>query len=289
MKWRGNMVVRSTQFGVLLMLLWFCPAHAAVFYVDVNSTNPAPPYANWNTAAMDIQSAVDASSDGDQILVNDGIYQTGGRVVYGLLTNRVVINKAVTVQSVNGPAAAVIQGNPLIGDSAVRCVYMTNGATLCGFTITNGATREFPANFEDSGGGVWCESTNILVTNCVLSGNIASGEGGGTYGGTLMASVLSSNSADGTGGGAMAATLINCVISNNNGNAGGGGVAGCLVNDCVIVNNTSSYGGGADFSVLNNCTLAGNSAGQGLSLIHISEPTRLGMISYAVFCLKKKK
>src|SRR5450756_553401 len=28
---------------------------------------------------------------------------------------------------------------------------------------------------------------------------------------------------------------------------------------------------------------------QHLSLIHISEPTRLGMISYAVFCLKKKK
>src|SRR5450756_1711637 len=28
---------------------------------------------------------------------------------------------------------------------------------------------------------------------------------------------------------------------------------------------------------------------QGLALIHISEPTRLGMISYAVFCLKKKK
>src|SRR5450756_1676964 len=25
-----------------------------------------------------------------------------------------------------------------------------------------------------------------------------------------------------------------------------------------------------------------------ISLIHISEPTRLGMISYAVFCLKKK-
>src|SRR5450756_2600289 len=28
---------------------------------------------------------------------------------------------------------------------------------------------------------------------------------------------------------------------------------------------------------------------QDLSLIHISEPTRLGMISYAVFCLKNKK
>src|SRR5660398_296965 len=29
--------------------------------------------------------------------------------------------------------------------------------------------------------------------------------------------------------------------------------------------------------------------GKGLSLIHISEPTRLRRISYAVFCLKKKK
>src|SRR5450756_2575998 len=32
-----------------------------------------------------------------------------------------------------------------------------------------------------------------------------------------------------------------------------------------------------------------NAAAMRLSLIHISEPTRLGMISYAVFCLKKKK
>src|SRR5428012_5866 len=32
------------------------------------------------------------------------------------------------------------------------------------------------------------------------------------------------------------------------------------------------------------CTVA---PGGILSLIHISEPTRLGMISYAVFCLKK--
>src|SRR5450756_2834438 len=30
-------------------------------------------------------------------------------------------------------------------------------------------------------------------------------------------------------------------------------------------------------------------SGWTLSLIHISEPTRLGMISYAVFCLKKKQ
>src|SRR5450756_308536 len=34
---------------------------------------------------------------------------------------------------------------------------------------------------------------------------------------------------------------------------------------------------------------AGSRLSHRLSLIHISEPTRLGMISYAVFCLKKKK
>src|SRR5659263_385936 len=34
--------------------------------------------------------------------------------------------------------------------------------------------------------------------------------------------------------------------------------------------------------------LQGLGLSQDLSLIHISEPTRLGMISYAVFCLKKK-
>ena len=36
-------------------------------------------------------------------------------------------------------------------------------------------------------------------------------------------------------------------------------------------------------------TVMGILAYHTLSLIHISEPTRLGMISYAVFCLKKKK
>src|SRR5665648_1226012 len=38
--------------------------------------------------------------------------------------------------------------------------------------------------------------------------------------------------------------------------------------------------------VLTLCTYRKDHA---LSLIHISEPTRLGMISYAVFCLTKKK
>ena len=63
------------------------------------------------TAATNIQSAIDASTNGDQLIVTDGVYQVGGEVAIGTrLTNRVVINKAITVQSVNGPGATVVQG-----------------------------------------------------------------------------------------------------------------------------------------------------------------------------------
>jgi hypothetical protein len=177
---------------------------AAVLYVDVNSTNPAPPYANWSAAATDMQSAIDSSSAGDLILVTNGLYQTGGRVVYGSLTNRVVINKAVTVQSANGPGVTFIEGyqdtSNIVGDDAVRCVYLTNKAVLSGFTLTNGATRSDGDGMqEQSGGGVWCEFTNAVITNCVITGNEANNEGGGVVSGTLFNCTLSSNMAYGDG------------------------------------------------------------------------------------------
>ena len=49
---------------------------------------------------------------------------------------------------------------------------------------------------------------------------------------------------------------------------------------------TGTYGIAAAFSFRSGKYL---SVGEGLSLIHISEPTRLLSISYAVFCLKKTR
>jgi len=105
-------------------------ASAATHYVDLNSANSTPPYADWSAAATNIQDAIDASVDVDLVLVTNGVYSSGGRAVYGSLLNRVVINKAVTVQSVNGPAATMIYGYHAIGSNAVRCVYMTNNSAL---------------------------------------------------------------------------------------------------------------------------------------------------------------
>ncbi len=152
-----------------------------IHYVDLNCTNPIPPYTNWTQAAANIQDAIDAAEPGDQIIVTNGVYSTGGRAVPPyLLTNRVVVDKAVMVQSVNGPEVTVIQGNQPIADSAVRCAYLTNGAALIGFTLTNGATRSWGDWFsEESGGGVWCESSSVVISNCVLTGNLADSEGGG--------------------------------------------------------------------------------------------------------------
>ena len=268
---------------VLAVLLSAGSAHSATWYVATNGNDTAAG-TNWATARRTIQSAIDTAISNDTVIVSNGIYDTGGRVVYGAMTNRLVIDKPITVRSVNGPEVTVIKGNGPRGDAAVRCVYVGMNATLSGFLLTNGNTSTTGDTLkEQSGGGAWCEFTGV-ISNCVLSHNSATYYGGGTfygaldkctlscnfayrYGGGAYSSALSrcwliGNSAVLRGGGAYICTLSNCTISGNflEGAGSGGGTMSSTLNGCLLSVNSASFGGGACESLLNNCSVTGNFA-----------------------------
>ena len=272
------------------ILLAAAAAPAATRYVDANSANPAAPYNAWTNAARVIQDAIDASAPGDEVMVTNGVYATGGRALaaYPLMTNRVTVDRAITLRSINGPEVTMIKGYQLedfvTGDGAIRCVYLTNGAVLSGFTLTNGATRASGFIYaEQTGGGVWC-ATNGVVTNCTLTGNATGmvyGRGGGAYQGTFNRCTFKGNSAS-NGGGAYGSTLNNCLLTANGvGQYGGGAYAGML-NDCRITGNSAEHGGGTWGSTLANCLVSSNSAsvtGGGSRYGALSNCTLVGNVS----------
>jgi hypothetical protein len=233
----------NSAFRVLLISLLF-PFHhlvASQLYVSQIGSNPTPPYGSWATAATNIQQAVDASAPSDLIVVSNGVY-----------AGPLVITQPVIVFAFSGAQFTVIDGY-----GTNQCVWMTNNARLYGFTITNGSAQ--------NGGGVWCASSNVFVTNCVIMGNFASNEGGGVWGGTLGRCTLSGNSA-GSGGGAAYALVENSIVMNNTSVAsGGGGVFQCALNNCLLTGNSANTnaGGGAFGGMLSNCTLSENQANSG--------------------------
>jgi hypothetical protein len=254
--------------AVLAVLASTLNVPASVRYVDLNCSSPVPPFSNWTTAATSIQDAIDVAAVGDVIWVTNGVYANGGKVMAGDLTNRVALNKAVTVCSVNGPQETVIQGQwdavSTNGPGAVRCAWLTNGAVLRGFTLRGGATRSTGDGHSPlgSGGGVWCASTNAVVANCTIKANAAWLDGGGAYSGTLNNCALTGNSASfgGAGGGSFDATLNNCTLTGNSASSIGGGSYGGTLNNCTLAgNSTLEGGGGSAYGTLNNCTLTGNS------------------------------
>lgn len=228
-------------------------------YVATNGAHVWP-FVTWGGAATNIQDAVDASLRGDTILVSNGVYATGGRQVTVGITNRLAINRPVTVRSVNGPTVTTIKGSGPIGNSAVRCVYVGTNAVLAGFTLTNGYTRSTGgAVREQSGGGAWCD-VGAIVSNCVIVGNSAYSYGGGSYSGTLYNCRITGNSATAGGsgsfgGGVFSGWLENCTLAGNSSVYAGGGVFGGTLYNCIAYYNSASLGANWSNSVLNySCT-----------------------------------
>ena len=210
---RAFSVVRFVLFIVILSL----SAHntnATTYYVNAGNTAPVPPYTSWLTAATNIQDAITMTVNGDTVLVTNGVYAFGGAVMSGTLNNRIAVTNAITVESVNGPwATTILGGSTTNGNLAARCAWLTNGASLIGFTVTEGATT---TSGDINGGGVWCASSNAYVQNCVIISNTAEQYGCGVYQGTLNSCLISGNDGIVIDGAVYDATLKNCSVVSNN-------------------------------------------------------------------------
>ena len=91
-------------------------------YVSVNGASVAP-YASWETAATNVQTAVDAAQPDSIIRIGDGIFYE---------SSPFQITNAVTLQSVNGPDATFIRPpNPENGFT----VNLSGGCTVRGLSI----------------------------------------------------------------------------------------------------------------------------------------------------------
>lgn len=242
-----------------------------VFYVDVDNPTPEEPYNNWSNAANTIQDAVDLAPSGTRVIVADGVYAEGGkRYTHYQTTNRVMINKDIVVESVNGAASTTILGAEAIGGGcgtgAVRCVFMRYG-TLRGFTLTNGHTfaTSHPGTYDDNGGGVGYVYIHPapVVTDCIITGNNAFGYGGGVSGCTVSNSVIRGNTAQ-LGGGGVNATAWNCLIAGNSTAGSGGGMYNGYAKNCTIVENSATNsGGGVQGGSLDNSIVYYNQAASG--------------------------
>ncbi|MDF7826234.1 choice-of-anchor Q domain-containing protein [Pontiellaceae bacterium B12227] len=257
-------------------------APSPTHYVSTNGASIWP-YTNWTTAASTIQAAIHAATDGDTVLVDNGIYAAGGTEIDSL-SNRVALTKPITVQSLHGKDNTFIIGAGPCGASAVRCAYVTNGAELIGFTLTGGHTVSGGHTLTDTsaeytsrslaGGGVFLDYGGT-VSSCTINSNSSETYSGGAhcyYGGTLSNCTIRSNFAMYDGGGASCyygGTLNKCIISSNAVDdfvSGGGGVfcnnSGTL-NGCTIRDNIAVYGGGVycdEGGTLNNCIISSNYA-----------------------------
>lgn len=253
----ATMMAPSPLCLAFCLLLGVClNVSAGDYYVSLTGGH-IPPFTTWADAATNIQDAIDAAADSDTVWVTNGVYRTGGRVASGGLTNRVVLDKALTVRSVNGAEVTTILGqwDPTAtnGPLAVRCVWMAQGAKLRGFTIQAGATLSTLDSIADrQGGGVACEviigaqPSSSVIESCIISGNASSGFGAGVAGGVVLHTRIVGNRNLGggpyaNGGGTAYSSLINCYVAGNYAQGeGGGAYQGSLVN-CTVADNYTVY------------------------------------------------
>lgn len=231
---------RMASWSALLVILTLSPvARADTHYVNATGADPKAPYTSAETAAKDIQAAVDAAEDGDVVQVAAGTYG---------VSSPVLVKKAITLQGAGADKTTVD------AESRCRVVTLQGPATVKGFTITHGKAR--------AGAGIHA-GAGATVTDCTIVNNVAERFGGGVQ-------VRIGNSKG-------APSLIeNCRILNNRVTDfvhtdypfGGGGIyvdVNTTVRNCRIEGNEAAQRGGGVWchnssSVIENCIIVGNRA-----------------------------
>lgn len=242
-----------------------------------------------------IQEAINAASDGDVVLIADGVYSGVGNQDISYQ------GKAITVESVNGPEQCIInclgtatephRGFIFENDEPTLAILkgltIKGGhATTGGSILTTGDASPHIINChlienaaEESGGGAFIEG-NTILENCTITDNQASEYGGGVYCSTdtkVINTLLAKNVATLSGGGIYCidqASVSGSIIENNHSlskwapfsfdNGGGGAFlrGSSSVKNCTIKGNTAQgYGGGVMLSgesIIESCTVTTN-------------------------------
>ena len=184
-----------------------------------------------------IQEAIDAASNGDTVLVADGVYKGLGN------RNLDFRGKAIVVRSEKGPRHTIINC-----EGEARGFYFhgweKRTSVVSGFTITHGYDK-------DEGGGIYCYKSSPTITDCRITECTVRLKGGGVY--------CSASSSP---------VFVDCTISNNSSEQGGGmyvSLSSPSLTRCVISNNRATGVGGGVYSflspmTLDRCTVSGNAA-----------------------------
>lgn len=232
--------MRISTIVTLLPLLFSSAIFASVWTVDLDGGGDF----------SEIQSALDQATNGDTIIVNEGIYW-GDRN-----TELNFQGKAITLQSSQGPLKTVIDCyNFPNGDFREKRAFIFTSSedastVVDGFTIRNGQNYGV-------GGGIYCRDSSPTFKNCTVEGCYAQ-RGGGFFGTNCQSA------------------FINCQFRNNYAEDSGGGLHFAYYSDvilerCVIEGNESQHeGGGISLGdgklSLYNCMVSGNDSEQGAAI-----------------------
>ena len=189
------------------------------------------------TAFGTLQAAVDHAvifGGFDEVVALPGVYETGSRLHTGqavdyndstpTIKSRVIVPAGITLRSRDGAATTTIRGSAATsgnewgeGDDAVRCAFVESGATLRGFTLTNGHTINNYTNYRDDtlgGGALGRNWRTSRVEDCIVTGNHSPCGGAGSN-----------------------VSFIRCRIYGNYGLHFGGAIRTGSLYDCLVYQN----------------------------------------------------